>query len=290
MKKIDSIHQIYNSEIDLIIKQSSILLQKSSNGLDGELKTSGAIVENYVKGIMKKHIPAGYRVWSGYIATTESIANTDNLAQHDLIIVDERIASLYKFDVSDIEIIPAEAVCGIIEVKRTLTRKSLKEATEHLRRTKNILDKYDDGIKSKLSQENSTKHSNILGSYSPIYAIISLQFIKKEINLEYVKGNIEKDCFEFIDLVWSLSDGFLITFLKIRNSVPFLPDNTARELSFQEKYCININSEDPVNFGIVFQKGLTALRVWITNTHGAGMDSRTNMKYFGTLNPNSKKA
>jgi len=288
MKKTESIQQIYNSEIDLIIKQSSILLQKRSDGFSGELKTSGAIVENYVKGIINKHIPSGYRVCSGYIATTETIFNTENLSQHDIIIVDEKIPSLYKFDVSDIEIIPAEAVCGIIEIKRTLNKKTLKDATEHLHKTKVILDKYKNGIKSKISQHNNNQLSKPKESFSPIYAIISLQSEKEKLNKQYVFRYVLKDCSEFIDLIWSLSDGLLLTFLKNKNGVNHIPENTGREKKFKEEYKINFNNVEQENFGQVFHMGITALRIWITNTYGIPLDSRTNMEYFGTLNESSQ--
>ena len=125
MKKLQNIQAVNDAEVELIKRQSSLLLQKKSNGFNGELRTSGTIVENYIKGIISKHIPYGYRICSGYIATVDTINDSDNLIQHDLVIIDSRIPSLYTFGVSDIEIVSAESVCGVIEIKRTLTKDSL---------------------------------------------------------------------------------------------------------------------------------------------------------------------
>jgi len=104
------------------------------------LKSSGVIVENYIKSLLTQHVPDGYRLSSGYIATTDTIAGPENLAQHDIIISDGRIPPIYQFGFGDIQVVAPEAVCGIVEVKRTLTKASLDDAIEHLKSTKFLLE------------------------------------------------------------------------------------------------------------------------------------------------------
>jgi hypothetical protein len=77
------------------------------------------------------------------------------IAGAPLIIVDERIPPLYKFGISDIEIVPVEAVCRIFEVKRSLNKKSIAAAVAHLEKTFKELEGYDNGIKSKGRSHNS---------------------------------------------------------------------------------------------------------------------------------------
>ena len=47
MPTIHDIHNVYLRQLDSVIKESELLLQKEG-GLDGELKTSGSICEQFV--------------------------------------------------------------------------------------------------------------------------------------------------------------------------------------------------------------------------------------------------
>lgn len=49
MNRTNKIYEIYEAEADLVMMQSSILLQRKQYSFNGELKTSGWIVENYIK-------------------------------------------------------------------------------------------------------------------------------------------------------------------------------------------------------------------------------------------------
>ena len=62
--RTNKINRIYEAEANLVMEQSEIHLQKRNDGagLNGELKTSGWLVENYVKSLISKHVPSGYRV------------------------------------------------------------------------------------------------------------------------------------------------------------------------------------------------------------------------------------
>lgn len=281
MKKIENIQEVYDSEVELIKKQSSLLLQRKSEGFNGELKTSGLIVENYIKEIIKKHIPNGYRICSGYIATTESIRNTDNLAQYDLIIVDDRIPPIYKFGVSDIEIVAAESVCGIFEIKRTLTQKSLINSIEHLKELKKTLDGYRDGIKSKAAQNNAAGPTMSLATCSPIYAIITLGADKVEITPEYIKSVCEKEVEDFLDIIWSMSDEILVRFAVIKDTQTLYPSTVSRNLEAGRLKKCEINFGNEQRKGELFRTAISILRLWINNTAHAHMPSNINMEYFG---------
>lgn len=283
MQRLDYIQNIYDAEIELIIHQSSILLQKRSHGLGGEMKTSGTIVENYIKETIKKHIPNGYRVCSGYIATSDNIIDNANLVQHDIIIVDERIPSIYKFQVSDIEIVPAEAVCGVLEIKRTLTRDSIKSATDHLKKTKLILDSYQDGVKSKKSRDNANSPINSIASLAPIYAIIGLRAEKHKLEIDYIEQTFKEDIFNFLDLIWSFSDGFIVNYMKFKEPTSYLPNNASRNLSSKDRHQINFANGNEETHSKAFRMGLSALRIWISNTSGTPLDAKLNLKYFDSL-------
>ena len=282
MKKIENIQEVYDSEIDLITKQSSLLLLGRSNSFTGELKTSGLIVENYIKGIISKHIPRGYRVCSGYIATSESILDTDNLSQHDLIIVDERTPSLYKFGVSDIEIVPAESVCGIIEIKRTLTTKSITNAIEHIDKTKELLKAYNDGIKSKNAKDNIAGPTMGVATHSPLYAIIGLGIKDDEVTKDFIQDNLVGSMHEFIDLIWSLSDGMLLRYCVKNDTNVYMPRTVTRNLSegYAHSHSLDINEENNSK-GKVFRIAISMLRTWINNTSGARLGAELNQTYFG---------
>jgi hypothetical protein len=281
MKKIQNIQEIYDCEVELIKKQSSLLLQRKSEGFSGELKTSGLIVENYIKEIIKKHIPNGYRICSGYIATTESIKDTDNLAQYDLIIVDDRIPPIYKFGVSDIEIVAAESVCGIFEIKRTLTKNSLSNSVEHLKKSKETLDKYRGGIKSKMAQNNAAGPTMSFATCSPIYAIITLGAEKDEMTVEYIKSVCEGVVEDFLDMIWSMSDEILVRFALNKDGQILNPLTVSRSLEpGRLKKCeIHIGNEQ--RKGELFRAAISILRLWINNTAHAHMPYNVNMEYFG---------
>ena len=86
MQRLTDIQKLHDAEVNLIQEQSALLLQKRAHGFSGELKSSGLIVENYIKSLLARHVPEGYRMCSGYIATAETIVTSTNLIQHDIII------------------------------------------------------------------------------------------------------------------------------------------------------------------------------------------------------------
>jgi hypothetical protein len=284
VNKLENLQSVTDAEVELIKRQSELLLQRRSYGFNGELKTSGSIVENYIKELLKKHVPEGYRICSGYIATTATILNTENLVQHDMIIVDGRIPSLYKFGVSDIEIVPAESVCGIIEIKRTLTKTSITEAISHLKQTKELLENYDNGVKSKTKAANNAAGPTLsVATRSPLYAIIGLSANKDSIEEEYLNNDISSEIREFIDFIWAPSNAFLLRFAEkcISNGKIYMPINVSRNMDHDYEPVTLINYFEQEKNGEIYRFVISMLRTWINNTSGARMEAETNHKYFG---------
>lgn len=281
MSRLKTIQDVNNAEVSLIRNQSELLLQKKKFGQNGELKTSGYLIENYVKELIKKNMPENYRVCSGYIATTETINSSDNLLQHDLIIVDNRIPSLYKFGVSDIEIVSAESVCAVIEIKRTLNKKIINEAVTHLKKTYDILEKYDSGIKSKLSKNDIMSSQLTPSTHAPFYAIIGLDCTpisgKTLVKLESV---IDENVIEFIDMIWAISSDFLYYFGIKANGVDVTPTFVSRTPREGDFICLKESKGKSNNPGKVYWFAIALLRTWISNCVGSPLNENKNHKYF----------
>jgi len=273
MSRIKEIQNVNDSELKLITHQTQLLLQKRSNGQNGELKTSGYLVENYVKELVKKHIPDNYKVCSGYIATTETIDGTENLIQHDLIIVDKRIPSLYYFGVSDIEIVSAESVCGIIEIKRTLNDSSIAEAISHLENTKILFLNYRNGIKSKQSSTKIVGSAFQSSTYAPLYAIIGLNWSEISDLKKLENSTIDVKIKEFIDMIWPISSEILYYF-GVDDRIPtFVNRNPAI-------HTYNCRKMDDMDFGKNYRFAIALLRTWISHCTGIPLNETETHEYF----------
>ncbi|WP_295625890.1 DUF6602 domain-containing protein [uncultured Nitrosomonas sp.] len=283
MKRTDSIHLANEAEIALIQHQSSLLLQSKKNGFSGELKSSGAMIENYIKGILQKNIPGGYRICSGYIATPQTYHHSENLIQHDIIIVDERIPSLYKFGISDIEVVAAEAVCGVIEVKRTLSTRSLLSAVEHLKITKKVFDEYDGGKKSKSRAIETNTLSYVLtgSTYTPFFAIIGLDADYEIFDKAYLEGKIQPEVFEFIDLIWSpLAPFYAIHVIKDNKTKEiWSAPNVSRVHNNHESF-LSYGGFDGKESGDIYNLAIRHFRTWIAKIIGVPMTQLKNDQYF----------
>jgi hypothetical protein len=263
MERALGFFDVNDAELQLVRKQSALLLQKRDGGFSGELKSSGALVENYVKGMINKHLPNNYRISSGYVATPNLISGRANLIQHDILITDTRTPPLYSFGIGDIEVVAAEAVCGIIEVKRTLTKKSLSEAAEHLRKTFTTLADYRDGIKSKQSATNIIGPTLNLGSLAPIYAIIALDCDKEEMDEAYFKEQVPPLVTEFIDLIWVPPTSLSASFGTLDSSDIFhYPSTVSRSQDGLRNHCV-INWFKENEQSRVYAGVWSLLRTWI---------------------------
>jgi hypothetical protein len=126
MPTIKELHQVYLSKLETTLQESGLLLQKQESGLNGELKTSGSICEQFVRQTLQRFIvPGQFRLTTGFIATPDLLRGEANLPQCDILIVAKNAPSLLKLEDSGIEVVPYESVSGIIEVKRTLTEDNI---------------------------------------------------------------------------------------------------------------------------------------------------------------------
>jgi hypothetical protein len=285
MKRLNDIQRLHEAEVRLIQEQSALLLQKQRDGFNGELKSSGLIVENYIKSLLAHHMPDGYRMCSGYIATTETIFKKENLIQHDVIITDGRIPPIHRFGFGDIEVVPAEAVCGVIEVKRTLTKASLDDAIEHLRATKMILDKYDNGIKSKSASANNLAGPTLsVATCAPLYAIVGLDCEKETVTKAYFDKTIVPSVLEFIDFIWGVSASWYAKF-GIRGKTDnqqYFPTTVSRNQDGDKLEC-TYDWYNEAESGRVYGTAISCFRAWINNTSGARLDVVKNTQYFGAI-------
>lgn len=277
MSKLKFIQEINSAEANLIVKQSKILLQNKSGGFNGELKSSGTIVENYIKELIRQHIPNYLRICSGYIATTDSIDDSSNLHQYDLIVVDKNVPPVYVFGISDIEIVPAESVCGIIEIKRTLNATIIKKSVDHLKKIKIILDSYDHCLKSKNKHCQSVGRGLNFSTTSPFYAIIGLQASTKSLNSKIDNEIIIPNIIEFVDLIWGINSKYLWNFVIEKDGINYLPECPARDQSknFGAEKCNQklANSE-------IYRFAIGLMRALISNTLGINLSSQKNHLYF----------
>lgn len=132
MPTMAELHEIHLRQLETTLAESDLLLQREG-GLDGELKTSGSICERFVRRTLQRFIVPGYfRITSGFIATPSLLRDRRNLPQCDILLVDRDMPPLLHFDESDIEVVPCESVCGILEVKRSLTHQSLESAVKQI--------------------------------------------------------------------------------------------------------------------------------------------------------------
>jgi hypothetical protein len=284
MQRLNDIGRIHEAEVKLIQEQSALLLQKPRDGFSGELKSSGLVVENYIKSLLAHHLPDGYRMCSGYIATTETIASQENLIQHDVIITDGRIRSIHRFGFGDIEVVPAEAVCGIVEIKRRLTNRSLSEAIEHLKATKDVLEQYDHGIKSKATAvKHSVGPTLSEATSAPLYAVVGLDCCNETVTKEFYDSVIVPSVLEFIDFAWGIAASWHVKFgiLRKQGNIHCFPPTVSRICTGCDLECTCDWFNEPEK-GRVYGTAISCFRAWINTTSGVQLDIDKNTRYFGS--------
>jgi len=216
MPTIHQLHEIYLRQLETVIKESELLLQREG-GLDGELKTSGSMCESFIKTTLGSLcIPGQFRIASGYIATPKLLREGKNLPQCDLIIVDNHIPPLFKFANSDIEVVPRESVCGLIEIKRSLTKESLYKKTEtketgalaHLNKIISTLGETDT-LKTDRDLNSFNPHVGFhnYSSNKPLIGVIALENRLTDFKNEAPKQISEAE--SLADFVWTI-DGYAV--------------------------------------------------------------------------------
>lgn len=141
MPSYQDLFQVHLAYLEYVRRKSYVIHQYLSN-----IGATGSGVEDEVRALLRSILPERFRVTHGYIVKAIDHRNEPVVSpQVDVIIVDTLVPhSLWLVDPTQgIEIVPTEAVVGVIEVKRTLTvgtfvtgkpaAGSLVEAIGHLR-------------------------------------------------------------------------------------------------------------------------------------------------------------
>jgi len=95
--------------------------------------SKGTVRESGVKEFLSKYLPGTVRV----LGSSEVVAtNGENGAQSDILIVDPATPPLYAAD--DFQVVPAECVDAVVEVKSSLTSDELRKAWANIRSVKTL--------------------------------------------------------------------------------------------------------------------------------------------------------
>lgn len=95
------------------------------------LQTSGEYLEEILREIIRRHIPRNFTVGSGFIVDYDKDIDTRETEkrvsfQIDILIFDNQYPILYE--TNNVYFVPQQSVVGIIEVKKTLNEKILRES------------------------------------------------------------------------------------------------------------------------------------------------------------------
>jgi hypothetical protein len=116
--------------VDLNIKYVEYLRGKTyvTHQYVRNVKEAGGEVESEVRKLIRSFVPARFKVTHGYIVAASSQAAEPRVSpQVDVLVVDTLVPhSIFVFDDrTGMEVVPVESVVGVLEVKRTLNKRSL---------------------------------------------------------------------------------------------------------------------------------------------------------------------
>ncbi len=120
----------YKDIFNLNLRYIEYLLAKTSltHGYMRNINVSGSEIEQEVRRLLRNLLPQRFHVTHGYIISAENQQTEPRISpQVDAIIVDTLVPhSIFIIDQhSGMEVVPIEAVVGVFEIKRTLTKESL---------------------------------------------------------------------------------------------------------------------------------------------------------------------
>ena len=226
MPTLAELHEMHLRQLDAVLTESELLLQREG-GLDGELKTSGSVCENFVRTTLNRFIvPSHFRITTGFIASPSLLRNKRNLPQCDVIIVDSTTPPILRFASSNIEVVAREAVVGIIEVKRTLTPTSLCDA---LTQINSIIDALGERSSIKVDRELNRFNRHVgfhnFSSNQPMLAVVGLRHQK--LHFERDVPNLIRESDRPVDFVWALDGAAVVPAFNLPKGINFYT-NTAR--------------------------------------------------------------
>ncbi|GAA0873074.1 hypothetical protein GCM10009117_22210 [Gangjinia marincola] len=177
-----------------------------------------------------------------------------------------------------------ESVCGVIEVKRTLTKKSIKKAIDHLLRSKEVLDNYKEGLKSKVREEKMISPNGVSAYLAPLYGIVSLEINRRSLPKNHLEEILDNQIKNFIDIVWSMSDGFLtIPIMKNVNKddTKYVSDLTRISHATTEYEYFSSGFNDKNHKEDIFRTGLFFIRNYVQMTTGKQIEFKDQAEYLG---------
>jgi hypothetical protein len=267
MPTLTDLFNIHLRELDLALAESELLLQKEG-GLDGELKTSGSLCERFMRSTLTKYvIPGQYRVSSGYVATPALLSAGKNLPQCDILIADNWLPALLRLAESSIEVLPQEAIIGVLEAKRTLTKKSLGHALDHLSA---IVESIDRSADLKTDQDlNGANKYEIVHNHSSNKPLLGVVAMKCDIPnfAEEVKAMIlDRD--SLVDFVWTMDGSALVPGFQSAASGLLYYTHSARPTT---KTWMKLSADDFSGANSPFYRQFSGLPVWASITSEQGI-------------------
>jgi len=213
----------YKDLVNISTKKFELLKHKSlvNHQYAKNIHESGAVIEREIRTLFNEVLSSRYRATHGYIAVANSRKEEPILSpQTDLIIVDSFVPNtLYKFGNDDsMEIVAANSVIGVFEIKRTLSRESLFGPNGAIQQLSTIVEKANlkKNNKSRYMRDgtaidmNGMRYDTALYS-NPIFGIIGLTCKKSLVEqksknhiLKLFKNKKEQRC--HIDIITSLGD------------------------------------------------------------------------------------
>lgn len=258
MPTLTDLYNIHLRELDLTLAESELLLQREG-GLDGELKTSGSLCEQFIRSTLTKYIvPGQFRVTSGYIATPELLSAGKNLPQCDVLIADNYLPALLRLAESSIEVLPQEAVIGVIEAKRTLSKRSLGDALDHLATVVESTGKIHDFKTDKdLTGANKYVLIHNHSSNKPLLGVIAMRSSIANFAEEVTSMINERN--SLVDFIWTMDGNALVLGTQSPQNKVCYYTHSARPAT---KTWTKLTSKDFSNASSIFYKQFTGTPVW----------------------------
>lgn len=262
MPRMSDISEVYSKEIEAVIAQSSLLLQRNrpAAGQDGEGKTSGDLAEQFVRRLVRQFVPRSRYVTSGYLVDPSSFKDEDNLPQFDVIIADSNVPPVFAIIDDQIEIVPVEAAVAVFEVKRTLNKKTFNDANIKLQKAWDVFQR--NGRTKAQSTNTAVAGSLMPGTQSPILGVFSLAH--QDLALQDLD-------FSVIDLVWAVR-GLAI--------VAGNEDGRISPTVSREGHKLTQPIALPGDHSMVTQRMIAILRSWLATSTGQWLKPDRIWEYY----------
>jgi hypothetical protein len=182
------------------------------------------------------------------------------------LIADNQLPALLRLADSSIEVLPQEAVIGVIEAKRTLTKKSLGEALDHLATVvESTGRRHDFKTDKELTGANKYMLFHNHSSNKPLLGVIAM---KSGIhNFAKEAATIIHDRDSLVDFVWTMDGNALILGFQ-SDAATLYYTHSARPAT---KTWIKLSSEDFSTANSSFYKLFPGTPIWVPITTAQGI-------------------